>query len=361
MRREKRVTSRNGNPHPDPPNGRIPSSVRLAVALRYFAGGSIYDLAPLYGVCETEVKYSIWYVVEAIGRHPEFAINYPTDYEKQKEIAKAFRAKSEVKFKNCAGAVDGVLIWIHRPTERDCTAAHCDPAKFFCARKRKFALNCQAVSDCRGRILDISIRCPGSSSDLYAFEMSTLYQKLQNENFLAPGLCIFGDNAYVNTPYMATPYPNVSGGDKDSYNFYHSQVRIRVECCFGMLSQRWGLLRAAIPKGITLSKTVRLVMALAKLHNFCIDEKDLNIHPLTARDELNIRRSESGYVPMEDIRGTGQHGTRELVGGGHHTDDYPRDIRRSLHRYNGVLPREIMLDKVARSGLSRPCPKRKQH
>jgi hypothetical protein len=31
---------------------------------------------------------------------------------------------------------------------------------------------------------------------------------------LAPDLCLFGDNSYLNTPYMAAPYAAVSSGTK---------------------------------------------------------------------------------------------------------------------------------------------------
>ena len=62
---------------------------------------------------------------------------------------------------------------------------------------------------------------------------------------------LFGDNAYLNTSYMATPFPNVSGNENmkymDNYNFYHSQLRIQIECAFGMLVQKWGILRMAMP------------------------------------------------------------------------------------------------------------------
>jgi len=68
-----------------------------------------------------------------------------------------------------------------------------------------------------------------------AFENSDLRRELETSNFLYSGLCLFGDNAYINTKYMATPYPNVKQGSKDAYNFYHSQLRICVECAFGML------------------------------------------------------------------------------------------------------------------------------
>ena len=82
------------------------------------------------------------------------------------------------------------------------------------------------MSDVCGRILDISIVYPGSTSDCLAFEGMSLFQKLEQDGILAPGLCLFGDNAYLNTPYMATPFAAVSGGSKDLYNFYHSKLRI---------------------------------------------------------------------------------------------------------------------------------------
>ena len=59
-------------------------------------------------------------------------------------------------------------------------------------------------------------------------------------------LFFWGDNAYLNMSYMAAPFPNVSGDpaqkSKDDYNFYHSQLRIQVECAFGMIFQRWAML-----------------------------------------------------------------------------------------------------------------------
>ena len=91
------------------------------------------------------------------------------------------------------------------------------------------------MSDVRGRILDISIVHPGSTSDCLTFVGVSLFQKLE-DGILAPGLCLFGNNAYLNTPYTATPFAAVSGGTKDSYNFYHSQLRIRIECTIGMLT-----------------------------------------------------------------------------------------------------------------------------
>jgi hypothetical protein len=101
----------------------------------------------------------------------------------------------------------------------------------FCCRKGKFGLNCQAVSDVRGQILDLLIRLPGTSSDCIAFEASNLYERLEG-GLLKKGLVLFGNNSYLNTHYMAMPFLNVSSGSKDDYNYFHSHVCIQVECAF---------------------------------------------------------------------------------------------------------------------------------
>ena len=101
---------------------------------------------------------------------------------------------------------------------------------------------------------------PGSTSDCLAFEGMALYQRLE-EGLLAPGLCLFGNNAYINSLFMATPFPGASGGSKDAYNFYHSQVRIRIECAFGPFVPRWAILRKALPVNISIKKSVVRICA----------------------------------------------------------------------------------------------------
>jgi hypothetical protein len=266
------------------PNGHISTDVRLACALRWFAGGSVYNIMTTYGISHTDAINSCWYVVDAVNSHPNFKIAYPEEHDKQQSIAEGFRQVSGANFSCCAGAIDGILIWVHRPRERDCVQSGCSAGKFFCGRKKKFGLNCQAVSNVRGRILDISMIYPGSTSDCLAFEGMTLFQKFES-GILAPGLCLFGDNAYLNTFYMATPYAAVSGGSKDAYIFYHSQLRIRIECTFGIFTHRWSILRSAIPMNVSVRKTVALVLCLAKLHNYCVDADDTDILLSTASDE----------------------------------------------------------------------------
>jgi len=311
---------------PPPPNGSILSTSRLGCALRYFAGGDPTDIMVNYGIGFTDVLVSVWSVVMAVNWSPDFYICYPDSEIKQKEIAQEFFNASSVGFDNCAGAIDGILIWTHMPSSNDEGVGDDIGRKsFLCARKGKFGLNMQAVSDCRGRFLDMSIKCGGSSSDCLAFESSRLHRRLER-GVLASGLVLFGDNAYINTPFMATPFTNVSQGSKDDYNFYHSQLRIRVECAFGMFVKRWGILRAAMPSGITIKKTVAMVNALAKLHNFCIDCVDRTsfVEDSSSEDLSNIVNSDLGHVMLEDVNGCDVQLPLQIMDPGHHLMIFPR-------------------------------------
>ena len=364
----KGLASDNSKPPPIP-NGPISTKVRLAVALRYFAGGSPYDIMSVYGISHTAIMDSVWSVVEAVNLLPEFHIEYPKSHTEQMNIARGFEQASAVGFSNCAGAVDGVLIWILKPTEKDASAAGIGRKKFLCGRKGKFGLNCQAVSDVSGRILDISIVYGGASSDCMAFEASDLFRQLE-DGLLHKSLVLFGDNAYLNSHFMVTPYPNVSSGSKDDYNFYHSQLRIRVECCFGMLVKRWGILRAAIPQNISISRTISLVHALAKLHNFCINERlgsDCNnvttndmVPDSLEKDNDNLMMQSEGYVTMDADDNHGILVPRGLMNGGHHFDDMPRALRRTTESYDGAkthgakTQRELLRNKVINSHMTRP-------
>ena len=120
---------------PPTPNGRISTTVRLACALRYFAGGSPYDIMINYGVSHTDIFSSVWSVVEAINQLEQFFIIYPASHDKQRQIAAGFHAVSQAGIDNCAGALDGILIYIHKPTLQESRKCRISQLKFFCGRK----------------------------------------------------------------------------------------------------------------------------------------------------------------------------------------------------------------------------------
>lgn len=343
-------------------NGRITLSVRLAVALRFFAGGSSYDIMCKYGICHADVYNSVSIVIDAINDTDDLKITYPESFNDQIKIANEFEKCSDAKISICAGAHDGMLVWIERPNEKDCKQNKCDPDKFYCGRKKKFGLNLQATCDANLRFLDLSIMYPGSSSDCLAFEGSKLYSNLEH-GLLHPSLCIFGDSAYINSNFLTTTYTGLCSGAKDAYNFHHSQLRIKIECAFGVFVQRWGILRTAIRSNMGVKKINAMVLALAKLHNFCIDETlemsddcdDNNIVPLPlSSDQVNIEGSVSGYINIDyDV-------TNQLTGSGDHFDDLPSNYRRDAERRNvsltqqSELPRDRLLRYISENNYRRP-------
>ena len=175
------------------------------MGLWFFAGGSVYDIAGNHGVCVREVYKSAHVVINAINSCERFDIVFPESEDEQQKLADGFPMRSRADFKNCVGAIDGILVWTNKPSISDLASLHFGSARFYCGCKSKHGLNMQAVCDVNGRFLDIFISCPGATSGYLAFSLSPLKHKL-DEGLLKKDFCIFGDNAYVNTLYMATPY-----------------------------------------------------------------------------------------------------------------------------------------------------------
>jgi hypothetical protein len=89
-------------------NGLITSSIRLGVALRYFAVlGLTYDLAVMHGISPNEVYKSVWAVLRAVNSSNELLIAFPANHTIQQQLADGFRNRSTAGFGCCVGAIDG--------------------------------------------------------------------------------------------------------------------------------------------------------------------------------------------------------------------------------------------------------------
>ena len=88
------------------------------------------------------------------------------------------------------------------------------------------------------------------------------------------GLFLAGDSAYSLSPFMVTPYEVDELGDdtmgsKDSFNFHLSSCRIMIECAFGELVMRWGILWRTLR--FSLRKSIDIIQVCMLLHNFIVD------------------------------------------------------------------------------------------
>ena len=343
-------------------NGRITTEIRLACALRYFAGGSYLDITLSHGIGKTDLYRSIWAVIHATNACLSLQFCFPTTTSQCQSIASEFANRSKAGFRNCIGCIDGMLVWTEKPSKKQCLEVGVDDGKFYCGRKGKFGLNLQAVCDARCRFTYISLQHPASASDYLAFVTYSLYGQLTEGDGLPPGYCLYGDNAYVNESYMAVPFQATANGLKDSYNFYHSQVRINIECSFGILTNRWRLLKTPLSAKISISRINALISCLCKLHNFCIDNGNARPPERYSHDALTLM----DFMDSDESEDSESPRPIGLLGGGEHFADVSggrrEQIRLSRHQHQRnnnahcEFPRNTMLEQVTQLDIHRPRP-----
>ena len=148
------------------------------------------------------------------------------------------------------------------------------------------------------------------------------------------GKYIVGDNAYICTESLLTPYAGAEQRNesvKDTYNFYLSQLRIRIEMSFGLLTNKWRILRR--PLQVKLKNTGKVFMCLCRLHNYCIDENLLlgadggDMNDILLDDDDNNNTNEPSFLPSDVT---------------------------VLNIAGNSMMRDILVDKIATMALRRP-------
>ncbi len=274
--------------HEKSTGGFISGEVKLAITLRILAGGSYLDLALLYDTSSShayDIFHSVinnWILDDKLVKIS--GIDYMNDDKRLEEVAMIFLQKSDGVLAGCIGAIDGWLVKIIQPSYKDGVKY---PGTFF-SRKGFYALNVVAIVDRDKRVLYRVIQARGAEHDSTAFKNTKLYAWLEkNWEWLKLKKYYFiGDSAYSLKSFLLTPYDNVCHGTaEDNYNFFHSASRICVECTFGEIDLRWGILWR--PLKFSLAHNIKVVDACMRLHNFIVDYR-LEHRETSAMDELEM-------------------------------------------------------------------------
>jgi DDE superfamily endonuclease len=90
---------------------------------------------------------------------------------------------------------------------------------------------------------------------------------------LPRGFMVIADAAYKPTEHCVPLYYGASRreADKDNFNYFASQCRIRIEMSFGMMTQKFRILCEPLPHK-DLMKVKFICLSIARLHNFIIDQ-----------------------------------------------------------------------------------------
>ena len=87
----------------------------------------------------------MWEIVDTVNACEELAVKFPTTHQSQREVAQGFKVLTLPCFDNCAGYIDGMLVWTQQPTEKDCKDTGIGRKAVFCCHKNQSGLNMQAV------------------------------------------------------------------------------------------------------------------------------------------------------------------------------------------------------------------------
>ena len=296
----------------------IIAEVVVAVGLRYLSGGTYDDIMNVYGMSKTGLYKSRNKFLDAVLQCPELAIKLPSTPEQWERIRIGFARKSTNGImRGCVGAIDGFLQPVTTPRLKECNN---NPRAYFSGHYNTTGLNCQGLCDSHLRFLHFSVIAPGKTADCRAYEDTGLPNIVNN---LPSGIYIVGDAAYMLTEHMLVPFTGAEKLDieKDAYNFFQSQIRIRIEMAFGRLTTKWRILRRKLETSLKVSS--KILSACAILHNFVINRqlgKEEFVRHVTKDCNLEIIAMQDsplgwGYLPTVEelvpIPGTSQ--TRDIV------------------------------------------------
>jgi hypothetical protein len=231
--------------------GQIIPELCLYCTIRWLAGGSYSDIFYFCGISKTSFYRIIWKSMKAIAkcRDDYIKITFPKTLEQCQKVAAGFASVSTMGcIKECVAAVDGYLLAINAPSKKQGKNVR----SFFSGHYQKYGVNVQAACDHHSRFTFIALAGPGVMGDREACRECNLYDLIEN---LPGNFCAIGDCAYKPTPVHMVP---VYGGnlaklkENDTFNFFASQLRIRIEMAFGMMVKKWGILQR--PVSVPLKK-----------------------------------------------------------------------------------------------------------
>jgi hypothetical protein len=245
--------------------GKIIPEIHLYATIRYLAGASYSDICVFCGISVPSFYCILWRTIKAINH--TLKIEFPSSEEECAVLAEGFeRASHSGVIKNCVGAIDGYLLAIATPRK-----SHANNVRsYFSGHYQRNGINIQAACDADCRFTFMGIGGPGVTKDRQGVKECGLFKKVQS----IPGQFIHVcDCAYQATEKFVPTF----GGDlalrrdNDNFNFFLSQLRIRIEMAFGLMTRKWGILQRPLTN--SLSSIKHIILCIARLHNFCIDER----------------------------------------------------------------------------------------
>lgn len=276
----------------------IQCELMLHCMIRFLSGGSFHDIRSVASISKASFYRILWHAIDAVNNCKELMFSLPSTLESISALRKGFQLISrDGVMQGCIGAIDGFLLKIIAPPAKQVGNVSSYYSGHYCT----YGINVQAICDADCRFYFIALAAPGKTGDVKAISKTSVPCWLE---CLPPGYFIAGDCAYTITEHLIAPYSGFNRflEDNDNFNFYLSQMRIRIEMAFGLMVTKWRILRA--PLCVKLCNIPHLITAIARLHNFCICEREKIpiidvMYRVNAASQLPHEPFVLGYIPSD--------------------------------------------------------------
>ncbi len=254
---------------------------RLAMTLFYLGSGCSHgQVAPVFGVTRSTVQKNIDAVckaiIQALESHPDYGLVPHTEDQVRDESYYWSGGLGDVNYRfgllrGCVGAADGTIIPVTLYDSKS------DEVKQqFYGRYKHTNVNIVALINYNMTFRYLSSPYPGSTNDATIVNVSKLKEAVPDGAFM-----LFDAGAAMShsvlTPMRAVRYHlsewarpgqgRVSNA-AELFNLRHSSRRMRVECAFGLLKNKFKILRTGV-RGELAAVNDRL-LACFLLHNFVL-------------------------------------------------------------------------------------------
>jgi DDE superfamily endonuclease len=178
----------------------IATEIQLHCCLRWLAGGSYLDVRLLAGISVASFYRCVQNCIHAIVMCKELSIKFPSTAADIASAAKNYRTISNHGMvDSCVGCLDGILIKIQVPSAKEVG----NVKSFFSGHYHRYGINVQAVCDYQCRFICVAVAAPGGTNDIVAIRKTPIPGLLSQ---LPVGYYLIGDNAYIATERLLTPF-----------------------------------------------------------------------------------------------------------------------------------------------------------
>ena len=259
-------------------------------------------MADIFGCSYSSVDRVVDLFLDTVDMslHEDLSVDLlPTEYTDQVRMAVEWNEKSSALgvYYGCLGAIDGWLCTMEKPADVP------NLTDYHSGHYQRFGINVQAMCDVNLRFTYLSVCASGGTGDARAFrKLHGLIDWLES---LREGFYIIGDNAYELTNKLLIPFSGTRRLDEanDNYNFFLSQLRIRIEMAFGRLTTKWRIFRSDLLAANGTETNCKIIRVGAKLHNYVIniDKPNLKSVPVDDLERLEIEPLEDGLGFLSTI------------------------------------------------------------